>query len=205
MRYCSARFDLQGKQRSLSQPNGATDIPKHLRYNVFFVEHAVFLLLFDSVHNPEAAHNSQLCSKRGVDYLEELREGDPVTLTVNAAKQVLLRLQQSRSRATELASSDPAEEAAPSTHIGQGIQTPQTLLTHDLDCSEELPEAGLCADPGVQDAPSTHHNGDVGGSASQSWLDFDDIPWEVDFNDFHFPFELSPRSSASLGLLEPRI
>jgi hypothetical protein len=172
---------------------------------VFFVEHAVFLLLFDSIHNRENAHASQLCAKSGVDYLEELREGDPVTLTVNAAKQVLLRLQQSPSRETELANSDPVEQAEQRNHIEQGLQTPATLLTHDLDCSEELHEAGLCPDPGIQAAPSTHDDGVVGGPPGSSWLDFDDIPWEVDFNDFQFPFELSPGTSTSLGLLEPRI
>ncbi|KPI45457.1 uncharacterized protein AB675_721 [Cyphellophora attinorum] len=138
---------------------------KELRYSVFFIGHAAFLLLFDSLQDPnmEAVHLSYVTS--ALEFLDNMGGGDPANIAANAVRHILGRMQQAADGHQGVVATD-----RPRTRRS----TAEASQTHPASQSVAVEQSAANSDF----MPSTEAEGNL------SWLNFDDVSWEVDLTQF---------------------
>jgi hypothetical protein len=127
---------------------------------VFFIGHATFLLLFDSLQDPNMAQVHLSYIRSALDFLDDMGGGDPANIAANAIRHILERMQQ-----------------AGDIHQTVDIDRPRTrrsaaearqALSSSVEQTAAYPDS----------MPSTEVEG------NSSWLNFDDVSWEVDLSQF---------------------
>ncbi|KAJ5281997.1 hypothetical protein N7478_007369 [Penicillium angulare] len=172
----------------LSEASRLNDLVRELRYHGYFLSSSAFTLIYDLVHDPNAASSYLPWVYASLQTLSTMREGDPITSSITAIQTTLQKINPSY----EWSSGRKHGESYTQT-LGTSSRAPPHTFANDSSPTFNGLGFQQSSAPGLSSGvPSSHlsfpqiegpETGHSGGS-TEDLLDFtqSDMGWDFDFS-----------------------
>ncbi|KAJ5087135.1 hypothetical protein N7456_010751 [Penicillium angulare] len=172
----------------LSEASRLNDLVRQLRYHGYFLSSSAFALIYDLVHNPDAAPSYLPWVYASLQTLATMREGDPITSSITAIQTTLQKINPSyewspgRKHGDSYTQTLGTSSRAPPTHTF--VNDPPTF--NGLSFPQGSASGLVSGAPSSQlsfppiEGPETGHS----GGSTEDLLDFtqSDMGWDFDFS-----------------------